>query len=98
MGIKAKNESPQKGRKIEFRQEGSNAQEGCPVEDVNGLDLKAQRMRQNEKSLWTQAIAASHGRYEYRFYADGQWLNDPNNPLRCESYFGTEYNVLVVLS
>ena len=98
MGIKTKKESALKGRKIEFRLEGPNTQEVCLVGDFNGWDIKAHPMRKDEKGLWTKAITVSPGRYEYRFYADGQWLNDSNNPLRCENCFGTENSVLVVLA
>ena len=97
MGIKTKKESALKGRKIEFMLEVPNAQAVCLVGDFNGWDLKAHPMRKDEKGLWTKAITVSPGRYEYRFYADGQWLNDPNNPLRCGNCFGTENNVLIVL-
>ena len=97
MGIKTKKEGALKGRKIEFRLEGPNAQEVCLVGDFNGWDIKTDPMRKNEKGIWAKTITVSPGRYEYRFYADGQWLNDPNNPLRCENCFGTENSVLVVL-
>lgn len=97
MRTKNDNNSKLEGRRIEFRLEGPNAQEVCLVGDFNGWDLKAHPMRKNKKGLWTKTITVFHGRYEYRFYADGQWLNDPNNPLRCDNCFGTENSVLVVL-
>jgi 1,4-alpha-glucan branching enzyme len=84
-------------RSIEFRLELSNAQEVCLIGDFNRWDLKAHPMRKNETGVWTKTISVSPGRYEYRFYADGQWLNDPSNPLRCENCFGTENSVLLVL-
>jgi 1,4-alpha-glucan branching enzyme len=97
MRTKSDKNSKLENRRIEFRLEESNALEVCLVGDFNRWDLKAHPMRKNEKGLWTKTITVSPGRYEYRFYADGQWLNDPNNPLRCENCFGTENNVLVVL-
>ena len=97
MGIKTKKESAIEGRKIEFRLELPSAQAVCLVGDFNGWNIKSHPMRKNEKGLWTKTITVSHGRYEYRFYADGQWFNDPNNPLKCENCYGTENNVLVVL-
>jgi len=97
MRTKGNKNSKLEGRRIEFRLEGPNAQEVCLVGDFNGWDIKAHPMRKDEKGLWTKAITVSPGRYEYRFYADGQWLNDPNNPLRCGNCFGTENSVLIVL-
>jgi 1,4-alpha-glucan branching enzyme len=97
MEMKKEKKRAIEGRKIEFRLELPNAEKVCLIGDFNRWDLKAHPMRKNEKGVWTKLITVSPGRYEYRFYADGQWLNDPNNPLRCENCFGTENNVLVVL-
>lgn len=97
MQTKSDNTSKREGRRIEFRLDVPNAQKVCLVGDFNKWNTKSHPMRKDEKGLWTKTITVSHGRYEYRFYADGQWLNDPNNPLRCENCFGTENNVLVVL-
>jgi len=84
-------------RSIEFRLENLSARDVSIVGDFNQWEPKAHPMRKDESGAWTQTITLSPGRYEYRIYADGQWLNDPNNPLRCQNCFGTENNVLVVL-
>jgi 1,4-alpha-glucan branching enzyme len=97
MGIKAKKKSAVEDREIEFQLELPNAQAVCLVGDFNRWDFKTYPLRKNEKGVWTKSITVSPGRYEYRFYSDGQWVNDLNNPLRCENCFGTENRVLVVL-
>jgi 1,4-alpha-glucan branching enzyme len=83
-------------RSIEFRLRDLSARDVSIVGDFNKWETKAHPMRKDESGVWTQAVTVSPGRYEYRIYADGQWLNDPNNPLRCANCFGTENNVLVV--
>jgi hypothetical protein len=35
-----------------------------------------------------EARALKKGRYEYKFYVDGQWVNDPENPSTVATEFG----------
>jgi 1,4-alpha-glucan branching enzyme len=83
-------------RRIEFRLRGLSAREASIVGDFNQWEGNAHPMHKDESGVWTQTVLLSPGRYEYRIYADGQFLNDPNNPLTCANCFGTENNVLVV--
>lgn len=83
--------------RIEFRLEGLSAGDVSIVGDFNKWEPKAHPMRKDESGVWTQTVTLSPGRYEYRIYADGQWVSDPKNPLMCANCFGTENNVLVVL-
>jgi 1,4-alpha-glucan branching enzyme len=83
-------------RRIEFRLRGLSARDVSIVGDFNQWERDAHPMRKDESGAWTQTVTLSPGRYEYRIYADGQFLDDPNNPLKCMNCFGTENNVLVV--
>ena len=85
-------------RMIEFRLEGISARDVSIAGDFNQWEPKTHPMHKDESGVWTQNLSLAPGRYEYRIYADGQWLNDPKNPLVCANCFGTENNVLVVLS
>lgn len=96
MGTKAKKKSAPGRRRVEFRLDWPKAKEVCLVGDFNRWDLKAHPMRQNGNGAWTKTIMVFPGRYEYRFYADGQWLNDPNNPSKCENCFGTQNDIFHV--
>ena len=96
MGVKKRKKSSSGRRRVEFRLDRPKAQEVRLVGDFNGWDLKAHPMRKNGDGAWVKTIMVFPGRYEYRFYADGQWLNDPNNPSKFENCFGTENDVLQV--
>ena len=95
MGPK-REESKTVNRRIKFRLEGFSARDVSIVGDFNQWEPKAHPMHKDESGVWTQILALAPGRYEYRIHADGQWLNDPKNPLTCANCFGTENNVLVV--
>jgi hypothetical protein len=38
--------------------------------------------------LWQRIVPLDKGRYEYKFYVDGQWVSDPNNPDKAVNEFG----------
>jgi hypothetical protein len=54
-------------------------------------------MRKDEKGIWRKTVMILPGRYEYRFWVDGEWCNDPHNHLRCPNCFGSENNIIEVL-
>lgn len=47
-----------------------------PMENVEGT------------GMWQRLVPLKKGRYEYKFFVDGQWLNDPDNPNRTATEFG----------
>jgi 1,4-alpha-glucan branching enzyme len=95
MGQKTK-KSNGAGRRIEFRVEVLSAQNVSLAGSFNDWQPDAHPMDKDETGLWKRTLLLAPGQYEYRIYADGQWLNDPNNPLTCPNCFSTENNVLVV--
>jgi hypothetical protein len=36
------------------------------------------------------------GRYEYKFFVDGSWVNDPKSPAAVYNSFGTQNSVVEV--
>ena len=55
-------------------------------------------MCKEENAVWPKTVRIFPGRYEYRFWVDGELYNDPNNTTKCPNNFGTEDNVVEVLS
>ncbi|HOS98804.1 MAG TPA: AAA family ATPase, partial [Deltaproteobacteria bacterium] len=47
-----------------------------PMENVEGT------------GMWQRLVPLKKGRYEYKFYVDGQWVNDPENPSTVANEFG----------
>lgn len=46
--------------------------------------------------VWTITYDLQPGTYQYKFVADGQWFQDPNNPKAAPDGFGGNNSVLVV--
>jgi chromosome partitioning protein len=38
--------------------------------------------------MWQRIVPLGKGKYEYKFYVDGQWVSDPNNPDTSVNEFG----------
>lgn len=48
----------------------------------NDWRLTEHRMRRDSAGVWRATLALAPGRYEYKFIVDGEWAEDPANPLR----------------
>ena len=53
-------------------------------------------MRPDSGGAWKATVWLPAGRYEYRFVADGQWINDPSARECVQNTFGSTNSVLVV--
>ncbi len=83
-------------RRVEFRIDMPMAKSVSLVGDFNRWDPNVHPMRRNKQGVWCRAVMVPPGRYEYRFYADGKWCNDPGRMDKCANCFGTQNDVIVV--
>jgi 1,4-alpha-glucan branching enzyme len=59
------------------------------VADFNDWDVgKLPMVNIEGTGLWQRIVPLDKGRYEYKFYVDGQWVSDPNNPDKAVNEFG----------
>ncbi len=62
----------------------------------NNWNTKAVSAKKDSQGNWAVKVDLKPGRYEYKFFVDGSWLNDP----RCTSYvanaFGTQNCIVEV--
>src|SRR5207245_5807556 len=64
--------------------------------DFNNWDTKAAPMYKGPDGIWRLSVPLGPGRYEYRFYADGVWQDDPTAHQRAANALGTENCVRIV--
>ncbi|HWX23377.1 MAG TPA: isoamylase early set domain-containing protein [Candidatus Binatia bacterium] len=64
--------------------------------DFNNWDTNAAPMQKGPDDVWRLSVALRPGRYEYRFYADGVWRDDPAAQQRAANALGTENCVRIV--
>src|SRR5947209_5091779 len=64
--------------------------------DFNNWDTNAAPMQKRADGIWRISVALAPGRYEYRFFADGVWQDDPNATQRAANALGTENCVRII--
>ena len=78
-----------KGTKTEFTLSAPQAQSVFLSGDFNQWDTSSHRLTKGENGLWEISLNLEPGRYQYRFWVDGEWQNDPGSPECVPNPFGT---------
>ena len=66
--------------------------------DFNNWEPKAGPMHKGPDGVWHLSVALKSGRYEYRFFVDDVWCDDPAAELKTVNAMGTENCVRIVRS
>lgn len=82
-------------RMTQFAFPAATARQVSLVGDFNNWDTKAGPMHKGPDGVWHLGVALKPGRYEYRFFADQVWCNDPAAQKAANS-MGTENCVRIV--
>ncbi|OGC77103.1 MAG: hypothetical protein A2Z27_01665 [candidate division Zixibacteria bacterium RBG_16_50_21] len=59
-------------------------------------DWRPRAMKRTQEGLWKVTLRLPPGTYEYKFIADGKWLEDPKNPKRVANPYFTQNSVQTV--
>ena len=59
------------------------------------LDASAS-LERDEGGVWRRSLTLPPGRYQYKYYVDGQWVVDPENPLRIVTENGIVNSLIKV--
>jgi len=62
----------------------------------NGWRTNAGRMTKDFRGTWKGSMQLKPGKYEYRFFVDGQWVDDPRAKKTVANQFGSKNAVLEV--
>ncbi len=89
-----KSKQTMKRQRITFSLEALNADGVILMGDFNNWDPKVHPMKNDGGGIWNKTVMIPPGKYEYKFLADGQWIEDPRNDQNCPNCFGTNNSVL----
>ena len=92
-----KNSSKQKTKEIQFSLGGVGAKKVSLVGEFNNWNPDADPMQRDENGIWTKVKLLPPGSIEYKFWVDGEWMQDPENLRACPNCFGTQNNVVKVI-
>ncbi len=64
--------------------------------DFNDWDTHNHPLVKGPSGAWQLRLALPSGRYEYQFFVEGYWHNDPTSARRTPNVFGTENDMIEV--
>jgi 1,4-alpha-glucan branching enzyme len=64
--------------------------------NFNQWNPSSHPLKKDRQGIWKISLPLNPGQYEYRFFVDGEWHNDPNCPSLVENPFGTVNCVKIV--
>jgi len=62
----------------------------------NNWNTKALAARKDSQGNWQAKVSLKPGRYEYKFFVDGSWVNDPSCRACVSNAFGSQNCVLEI--
>lgn len=80
----------------EFRLVAPEARAVSLVGEMNGWDPKAAPMARDGRGAWRVAVPLESGQWLYKFFVDGKWVPDPDNPLSSPDGQGGRHSFVVV--
>jgi 1,4-alpha-glucan branching enzyme len=83
-------------RMTSFAFQAPRARQVSLAGDFNNWDPKAGPMQKRADGVWHLSVALKPGRYEYRFFADEVWCDDPAAELKTVNAMGTENSVRII--
>jgi 1,4-alpha-glucan branching enzyme len=96
MPKKSSKQSKPKAKKVPFDLFSPEAQKVSLAAGFNGWDVTSLPMKGDAKGNWKINVDLQPGKYEYRFWVDGRWQDDPNAQERVNNPFGTQNCVRIV--
>lgn len=64
--------------------------------DFNNWDVNSTPLKKDAKGMWKKSLSLAPGRYEYKFFVDGDWKEDPKCSSSVSNIFGTQNSVLIL--
>ena len=83
-------------RKVAFTVEAVDASRVALVGTFNNWDPRKHPMRKTAAGSWHKTVMLPPGAYEYKFWVDGHWQEDPQNGQSQPNTFGTRNSIVHV--
>ena len=79
----------QKPKKVTFNFLAPEARNVALAGDFSDWDPTKHLMKKDKKGFWKVSLNLAPGTYQYKFFMDGVWYNDPSCTDCVENPFGT---------
>jgi 1,4-alpha-glucan branching enzyme len=89
MQKKSSSKTSPKGKNVGFTLFAPEAQAASLAGDFNDWDVNSLPLKKDKRGSWKASVGLQPGRYEYRFWVDGEWYDDPGAHERAPNPFGS---------
>jgi len=79
-----------KSKEAEFKLFAPQAKKVALAGSFNNWDTRKLTAKKDAKGHWAVKTTLKPGRYEYKFFIDGSWVNDPGCKSCVPNAFGTQ--------
>jgi len=83
-------------RATDFKIYAPQAKKVSIAGSFNNWNTRMFTARKDSKGNWTAKVNLRPGRYEYKFFIDGSWTNDPTCSWLVPNTFGTQNCVVEI--
>ena len=77
-------------KRVTFRYHSPDANQVFVAGSFNDWNPTARPLKKNASGMWLAMVTLDPGLYEYRFVADGNWVDDPLAQERRRNEHGTQ--------
>lgn len=91
-----KSGSKQASRLTEFKISAPKAKKVSLAGSFNNWDTTGLSAKKDIRGNWSIKVSLNPGKYEYKFFVDGSWLNDQKCTSCVPNNFGTQNCVVEV--
>ena len=79
---------------ILFEYDDQNAQSVYLVGSMNNWDASATLMKKDDDGVWRILLDLEYGLYAYKFFVDGEWKYDQDNPNFEDDGYGGSNSIV----
>jgi 1,4-alpha-glucan branching enzyme len=85
-----------RAKTMEFKLYAPAAKRVSLAGNFNNWNTRRLAAKKDSKGNWLVKLNLKPGMYEYKFFVDGSWINDPNSSCNISNTFGTQNNVIEI--
>lgn len=83
-------------KSIQFSYYAPDANQVSLAGDFNDWNTNSCCLSRSNSGEWTASVQLKPGVYDYRFFVDGEWRDDPKSSERVPNSFGSQNDRIVV--
>ncbi len=83
-------------KSIQFSYYAPEAQQVSLVGDFNSWNTNSCNLSKSGTGEWSAPLSLKPGAYDYKFFVDGEWREDPNSKQRVQNTYGSQNDRIVV--